>query len=620
MTVPTNTPRGSYGPKGDTPPVVSWLGVAAAPPAIPKLYWDAYSDEQRIKALWACFNGLANRVNQLGYYYLPDFQGEWDRTKEYPPLSVVEAPEGIEGVTAGDSYTALDWVPVGTPLTDTTYWALTGNYNAQISDMKQIIENVSSEVSKIKNTSKYNSVSNYIKLSENTDITNAVQQCVNDCAENGLICLIPSGEYVISSQIEVPRNVSIEGSGNVLGGSTNSNENSTVLDVSAPILNLFNLNGFNSISNVVFRYKNQHFNTGSNYVDNGITLNFLNSGRVRNCKFIGSSTAISFSNDSEYSLIDTVYLTPNPFRPAVVINNGFDIVRISNVHANINLAWEYDEGIELNHVPNINSATLFDVSSVDGVYFNNIFAYGIHTMFNFNNCSNGSSIVTAYADQCENIATFNGDTGNGTIPFNFTNIGHVCTGNDISAPSSFTFNQSNGYKTIIAVSNYKLATGSNAVSNGIIAKSNNANANSILLINNTVTSGTTSEPYDMKANDTLSVENFIFGSTSENSSAVISSKFNNVKYLQKSSFDSPSIIIYKEIQINSGVSDYDEVIDLSDYYLESAPTVQATVYSNASGAIPVFSCSSNSASQATIHVHFLTSPNTATLGINIMIN
>lgn len=143
MAVPTNTPRGSYGPKGDTPPVIPWLGVAAAPPTIPKLYWDAYSDEQRIKTLWACFNGLANRVNQLGYYYLPDFQGEWDRTKEYPPLSVVSAPEGIEGVTAGNSYTALDWVPVGTPLTDTTYWALTGNYNAQIAAAQEAISEIS---------------------------------------------------------------------------------------------------------------------------------------------------------------------------------------------------------------------------------------------------------------------------------------------------------------------------------------------------------------------------------------------------------------------------------------------------------------------------------------------
>ena len=142
MTIPNNTPRGSYGPKADMPPAIPWLGVAAAPPAIPKLYWDAYSDEQRIKALWACFNGLADRVNQLGYYYLPDFQGKWDRTKEYPPLSVVEAPEGIEDITAGDSYTALDWVPVGTPLTDTTYWAKTGNYNAQVAEVQQLIESI----------------------------------------------------------------------------------------------------------------------------------------------------------------------------------------------------------------------------------------------------------------------------------------------------------------------------------------------------------------------------------------------------------------------------------------------------------------------------------------------
>ena len=47
----------------NTPPIAPWLGIASAPPVIPKLYWDAYSDEQRVKQLWKCFSELANWAN-----------------------------------------------------------------------------------------------------------------------------------------------------------------------------------------------------------------------------------------------------------------------------------------------------------------------------------------------------------------------------------------------------------------------------------------------------------------------------------------------------------------------------------------------------------------------------
>lgn len=133
------------GPVGGVPPIVPFAGVASAPPVIPKLYWDAYSDEQRIKTLWKCFGEIAERVNQLGYYYVPTFAGEWDATKQYPPLTVVSAPAGIEGVTKGDSYTAVKWVPVGTQLTNAEYWALTGNYNAQIAQLQDSYNNLVTE-------------------------------------------------------------------------------------------------------------------------------------------------------------------------------------------------------------------------------------------------------------------------------------------------------------------------------------------------------------------------------------------------------------------------------------------------------------------------------------------
>ena len=124
-----------FSPRGPHP-----YPMMQAPPVIPKLYWGAISDEQRLMELWKCFDQLADRVNQLGYYYVPVFGGTWIATSEYAPLTVVEAPSGIPGVTEGDSYTALDYVPVGTPLTDERYWAKTGNYNAQVAALQAQVE------------------------------------------------------------------------------------------------------------------------------------------------------------------------------------------------------------------------------------------------------------------------------------------------------------------------------------------------------------------------------------------------------------------------------------------------------------------------------------------------
>lgn len=49
---------------------------------------------------------------------------DWDNTKTYEPLTIV--------YHQGNSYTSRQSVPAGVDITNTTYWALTGNYNAQI--------------------------------------------------------------------------------------------------------------------------------------------------------------------------------------------------------------------------------------------------------------------------------------------------------------------------------------------------------------------------------------------------------------------------------------------------------------------------------------------------------
>jgi hypothetical protein len=62
----------------------------------------------------------------VGARYVPLFAEPlaWDSTKNYEPLTIV--------LHEGNSYTSRQYVPVGIAITNEDFWALTGNYNAQI--------------------------------------------------------------------------------------------------------------------------------------------------------------------------------------------------------------------------------------------------------------------------------------------------------------------------------------------------------------------------------------------------------------------------------------------------------------------------------------------------------
>ena len=77
--------------------------------------------------------------------------GEWDSTKTYESLSIVQYQ--------GNSFTSRQNVPIGVEITNDEFWVSTGNYNAQI-------ENYRREVSK--NTNKINDVQSDITTIENT--------------------------------------------------------------------------------------------------------------------------------------------------------------------------------------------------------------------------------------------------------------------------------------------------------------------------------------------------------------------------------------------------------------------------------------------------------------------
>ena len=76
-----------------------------------------------------------------GMRYVPIFDGDWDNTKDYDPLTIVSYH--------GNSYTSRTFVPAGTAISDTEYWALTGNYNAQVEAYRQEVAELAEDVSEI---------------------------------------------------------------------------------------------------------------------------------------------------------------------------------------------------------------------------------------------------------------------------------------------------------------------------------------------------------------------------------------------------------------------------------------------------------------------------------------
>lgn len=71
-----------------------------------------------------------NKYNTyVGARYVPKILSDWDATVKYDPLTVV--------LYQGSSYTSKTFVPKGVLPTDERYWALTGNYNAQVEQYRQ---------------------------------------------------------------------------------------------------------------------------------------------------------------------------------------------------------------------------------------------------------------------------------------------------------------------------------------------------------------------------------------------------------------------------------------------------------------------------------------------------
>lgn len=76
----------------------------------------------------------------VGARYVPLFADplEWDKNTAYEPLTIV--------YNNGNSYTSRQYVPAGIDIGNESYWALTGNYNAQIEQYRAEVKQYDAEV------------------------------------------------------------------------------------------------------------------------------------------------------------------------------------------------------------------------------------------------------------------------------------------------------------------------------------------------------------------------------------------------------------------------------------------------------------------------------------------
>lgn len=79
----------------------------------------------------------------VGARYVPLFADplQWSNTRTYEPLTIV--------VNQGNSYTSRQFVPTGIDISNEDFWALTGNYNAQVEQYRQEVAGLKSDLNEL---------------------------------------------------------------------------------------------------------------------------------------------------------------------------------------------------------------------------------------------------------------------------------------------------------------------------------------------------------------------------------------------------------------------------------------------------------------------------------------
>lgn len=127
---------------------------------------DTFTPEQISQILEEFFKVVGTR-QYIGARYVPLFGRkdedsiEWDNTAPYEPLTIV--------LYQGNSYTSRQFVPVGVEITNQEFWALTGNYNAQIEQYRREVQAISEQLTSISDS--VDTISDALPIDSFGDVT-----------------------------------------------------------------------------------------------------------------------------------------------------------------------------------------------------------------------------------------------------------------------------------------------------------------------------------------------------------------------------------------------------------------------------------------------------------------
>lgn len=172
----------------------------------------------------------------IGARYVPLFADplQWDNTRTYEPLTIVQHQ--------GNSYTSRQAVPTGIDITNEAYWALTGNYNAQIEQYRQEVQSFDERITANtnKNTEQDNEIADVTALAHtNEEDIASLETDVNKINKN----LLNGNSYVKPNFVgrtyvdkNTVGNVSCQAScwveGKIITTFQKSNDNTTLVKVS----------------------------------------------------------------------------------------------------------------------------------------------------------------------------------------------------------------------------------------------------------------------------------------------------------------------------------------------------------------------------------------------------
>lgn len=243
----------------------------------------------------------------IGARYVPRHMGEWSADTQYSALDVVL-------YTDGNSYTAKCYPPKGTVPTDDKYWALSAQFNQQLSALDSKVQNAENNIIKLFGRS-CASVKDYGAVGDGvTDDSNAFREAF----ANNKAVYIPAGTYKADvTNIGKATFIFGDGRATIIDGgfyneeliesvhfeslyfkNSESDKTKTALDINCLFCNFENIS-FSNYKNALNIKTDSYINgfEKCEFFDNDIAVkcgNEFNDMRFTNCVFQRNGTVFDF--------------------------------------------------------------------------------------------------------------------------------------------------------------------------------------------------------------------------------------------------------------------------------------------------------------------------------------